>query len=103
MRNDLHGRAKIVAAPFLADHTFVYPAGRKIAVAAGGRTHEALIMPEVQIRFRAIAGHENLAMLKRAHGAWIHVDVRIQLDHADGETARFENCAEASRGNSLAQ
>ncbi len=33
----------------------------------------------------AIMSDENLAVLERAHRAGIHIDVRIQLDHADRE------------------
>ena len=40
VRNHLHGRAEIIAAPLLGDDSFVDPAGGEIAVAAGGGAHE---------------------------------------------------------------
>jgi len=49
---------------------------------------------EVEIGFGAIVGHEHLAVLKRAHGAGIDVDVRIELQEGDTDTARFEQRSE---------
>ena len=48
-------------------------------------------MPEIEIRFGAVRRDEHLAVLERAHGAGIHVDVGIQLHHADLEAARLED------------
>jgi hypothetical protein len=40
-------------------------------------------------------------MLERAHGARIHVDVRVELHHRDLETAGFENGAERCGGDAF--
>ena len=90
MRDDLHGGAQVITAPFLADDRLVNPPRREIAVApAGCRTHEALVMAEVEIRLGAVVRYEYFAMLEWAHRARINVDVRIQLDHADRQAARL--------------
>jgi hypothetical protein len=36
-------------------------------------------MAQIQIRFRAVVRHEHLAMLERAHGAGIHIQIGIQF------------------------
>src|SRR5712664_1402071 len=76
---------------------------REIAVAPGGHAHEALVMTKIQVGLGTIGGDENLAMLERAHGAGIHVDVGIQLHHADLEPACLENGPQGSRCNALTQ
>ena len=91
VRNDLHRRAQVVAAALLGDHALVNAPGREIAVARGRRAHEALVMPQVEVGLGAVGGDEHFAVLERTHGAGIHIDVRIQLHHADFQPARFEN------------
>jgi len=53
--------------------------------------------------FSAIVGHENLSVLERRHRARIDVDIRIQLDERDVQTARFEQGANRRRGQPLTQ
>ena len=103
VRNHLHGRAEIIAAPLLGDDPLVDPAGGEIAVAARGRAHETLVMAEIQIRLGTVGRDEHFAVLKRAHGAGIHVDVRIELDHADLQAARLEDGAERGGCDALAE
>ena len=61
---------------------------------------EALVVAEVQIGLRAVIGHKDFAVLKRAHGARINVEVRIAFLQGDFETATFEETAD--RGGSYA-
>src|ERR1700729_958231 len=83
-----------IAAPLFRNHALIDSAGRKIAVAPRRGAHKALVVAQIQVGLGAVRGDEYLAMLKRAHGARIHIDVRIQLDHADFEDAGLENRAQ---------
>ena len=103
VRNYLHRRTEVVAATFLCDHALVDSTGGEVAVAPGGRAHESFVVTEVEVRFRAVLGDEYFTVLKRAHGAGIDVDVRIQLNHADRQPTGFEYRAKARRGDSLAK
>ena len=103
VRDDLHRRAEVIAAPFLGDHALVDAPGREIAVAAGGRAHVALVVAEVEVRLGAVVGDEDLAVLKRTHRARIDVDVRIELDEGHLEAASFEDCSQRGGCNALAQ
>ena len=94
VRDDLHRRAEVVAATLLGDDALVDAAGREVAVARGGGAHEALVVAEVEVGLGAVGGDEHLAVLERTHRAGIHVDVRIQLHHADLEAASFEDGAQ---------
>lgn len=64
---------------------------------------EALIVAKVEVGFGAVFGDEHLAMLERAHGARIDVDVRIELEHGHGKTARFQNCCDGCSSNAFTQ
>src|SRR5690606_10489992 len=103
VRDHLNGRTEIFAAPLLRDHRLVDAAGREIAVAPRLGAHEALVVPEVEIRLGAVVRDVHLAVLERAHRARIDVDVRIELDQADFESARLENRAKTRRRDALAE
>jgi len=45
---------------------------------------------QIEIRLSAILGHEHFAVLKRAHGPGINVQIWIALLKSDFETATFE-------------
>jgi len=79
VRDDLHRAAEIIAAAFLVDHRLVDLAGGEVVAPAHPRAGKALVMAEVEIGLRTIVGNEHLAVLKRAHGAGVDVDIRIEL------------------------
>ena len=99
VRNDLHGRAQVVAAALLGDDALVNAAGGEITVASGGGADEALVMPKIEVGLGAIRGDEDFAVLKRTHGPGIHVDVRIQLHHAHLEAARLQDRTQRRGGD----
>ena len=103
VRDDLHRGAEIVAASFLRDDALVNAPSREIAVPRRRRAHEALVVAEVEVGFGAIVRDEHLAVLERAHRARIHVDVRIELDHADLEPASLKDGPKRSRSDALAE
>ena len=103
MRNHLHRRAEVIAAPFLLDDGVVDLAGGAVVALAHRRLHEALVMAEVEIGLRAVVGDEHFAMLRRTHRAGIHIDVGIHLEHRDLEPARLEQRAERRGGQALAE
>ncbi len=79
VRNDLDGRAEIVAAAFLVDDVLVDAAGGDV-VGLGRRTPgEALVVAEIEVGFRAVVGDEDFAVLGRAHGARIHVQIGVEF------------------------
>ncbi len=43
-------------------------------------------MAKVEVRLGAVRGNEYLTVLKGTHRARIHIEVGIQLDHADRES-----------------
>ena len=94
VRDHLHRRTEVIAPPLLGDHTLVDAAGGEVAVTTGDRAHEALVVTEVEVRLGAVVGDEHLAVLERAHGARIDVDVGVELDHRDLQAAGLEDGAQ---------
>ena len=102
VRNDLHGAAEIIAAALLVDHALVDLAGREVVALAHLGADEALVMAKIEVGFGAVVGDEDFAVLERAHGARIHVDVGVQLHHRDFEAARFEDGGERGGSDTFA-
>src|SRR5262245_15642296 len=101
VRDDLHRAAEVVAAALLLDHRLVDLAGGELVPAAHLRALEALVVPEVQVGFGPVLGHEHLAVRVRAHGARVDVDIRVELDVGYADAARLEDCGEGRGGDAL--
>src|SRR6478735_4532946 len=96
VRNDLHGRAEIIAAPLLGDDLLVDAPGRDVVVLARRAAGEALVMAEVKIGLGAIVGDEDFPMLIGAHRAGIDTEIGVELTQPDriasGLKKRPEGC-----------
>ncbi len=103
VRDHLHRAAEVVAAPLLADHVFVDAPGGKVVAPGGGHAGEAFVMTQIEIGFGAVAGHEHLAVLERAHGAGIDINVGVELDQGDLESPGFQHGRQRGGGDALAQ
>jgi hypothetical protein len=103
VRNHLDGAAEVVAAALAPDHRVVDRAGRYVRLAGRVDVREALVVPEVQIGLRAVLGHEDLAVLERAHRARVDVDVRVELLERHAHAARDEKPADRRRRDALAE
>src|SRR5579864_1245850 len=103
VRDHLHGLAKIVAAALALDDLLVDAAGGDVIGLREARMREALVMPEIKVGFRAVVGHEDLAMLKRAERAGIDVEIRIKLLQGNPQPAAFEEAADGRRRDALPQ
>ena len=87
MRDDLNGAAKVIATTLFTQYVLVNTAGRKVIALGHLGANKALVMPEIKIGFGAIFCDEHLTVLEGAHGARIHVDVRVELEHGDLKAA----------------
>ena len=103
VRNDLDGCAQIVAAPLLLED-------RRIDAARGdvvglGRRHagEAFVVAQVEIGLGPVVGHEDLAVLIRAHRARIDVQIGIELTKANLVAARLQKRAESGGCEAFSQ
>ncbi len=90
MRDDLDGRAEIVAAPFLGDDVAVDAAGGDIVRLARADPGEALVMAKVEVGLGAVVGHIDFAVLIWRHRPRIDIQIGIELADADLVPARLE-------------
>src|SRR6516165_12369558 len=93
MGNHLHRLAEIVAAAFTGDNLLIDASGGEVVALGQLGVRKALIVAEVEIGFGAIVGYEDFAMLKRAHGPGVHVEVGIEFLAGHNQPAAFEQAA----------
>ena len=103
VRNDLHGRAEIVAAAFALDDVLVDAAGGDVVALVGRAAGEALVVAEIEVGFGPVVGHEHLAVLVRRHRAGIDVEIGIELANAHAVTACLQESTECCCGNAFSE
>ena len=60
-------------------------------------------MAQIQVGFGSVLGDEDLAVLERAHGAGIDVDVRVELGQRDLEAAGLQDGGQGRGRDAFAQ
>ena len=103
MRDDLDRAAEITAFAFPRDDAAVDFARGVIAGFGTGDPGDPFIVAEIQVGLRAVVGDENFAVLVRAHGAGVDVQVRIQFLHGDPVAAFFQQKRQRRRRDPFSQ
>ena len=103
VRNHLHRLAQIFPLALVVEHGLINLAAGEIVQARELDVCEPLVMAEVEVGFRAVVEHINLAVLIRVHRAGVHVQVGVELLQRDLEAAVFEQRAERGGRQALAQ
>ena len=60
-------------------------------------------MSKVKVGLCTVIGDVHLTVLIRRHGARIHVEIRIEFDDGDAQSARFEEETNGGGGDSLTE
>ncbi len=81
MGDHLDSPASEVSPAFLLKNRPVDLPGGDVGILTQTFIDKTFIMSQIQIRLRAVVGHEDLAVLYRVHGAGVDVDVRVELLH----------------------
>ncbi len=103
VRNHLHRLAQVIPAAFAMDDLLVDSSGRQIIALAELGVGEALVMAKIQICFSAVVSDVHFAVLERAHGAGIDVQIRIELLQRHPQSAAFEQTADGRGRNAFAK
>ncbi|CCK08267.1 hypothetical protein BN128_2285 [Cronobacter sakazakii 696] len=103
VRNNLNGRAQIVATALFAQNFRVDTACREVVAARHAGADKTLVVPQVQIGFSAVFSNEHFPVLDWTHGARIDVDIRIQFHDGHVKATGFKNGCEGGCGNAFTQ
>ena len=103
VRDDLHGAALVLAGSFLVEHALIHLSGGEVVELGEVGVGEALVMTEVEVRFRAVVEHIDLAVLVRVHRAGVDVQVRVEFLHDDLQAAQLQQGAEGGGGKAFAE
>src|SRR5262249_31489941 len=103
VRDDLDRLAEVFPFAFFLDDRIINLSRRDIVELAQLRAGEAFVMPQVEVGLGAVIGDEDLAVLEGIHRARIDVDIGIQLEDGNLESAILEEGADAGGSETLAQ
>ena len=103
VRNDLDGRAEIIAAALLRDDVLVDAARGDVVGLGRGPAGEALVVTEIEIGLRAVIGHEHFAVLIRRHRSGIEVEIGVELAEADLVASGLQQGTQCRRSQTLAE
>ena len=103
MRDDLHGLAEVFALAFLVEDVLIDLSAGEVVVAGEVGVGETFVMAEVEVSLGAVVEHIDLAVLERAHGARIDVEVRVEFLQCDLQSARLQQRSKGRRCESFAQ
>ena len=103
MGDHLHGAAEIIAPALLGDDLLIDAPGGDIVLLGGGTPGEALVMAQIKVSLGAVVGHEDLAVLSRAHGARIDVEIGVEFAQAYCVATRLKEGAESRRRQAFAK
>jgi hypothetical protein len=103
VRDHLHGRAQIIAAPLALDDRLVNPARGDIVRLARRNAGEALVMAQIEIGLGTVIGDVHLAVLIGRHRARIDVEIGVELADAHAVTACLQQSAQACGHQALAE
>ena len=103
MGDDLDGGAQVFAFSFLIDDGLVNFAGGDVGSLGQVFIDEPFIVAKVQVRFSAVVGDEDFAVLVRTHGTGVDIDVRIKFLDGDFVSPVLQKSAEGCGCNAFAQ
>ena len=103
MRNHLDCTAKVITPALLGNYTVIDTPGGVVMTLAQLCVGVSLVVAQIEIGLSAIVSNKHLAVLKRVHGAWIHVDVGIQFLHGYSKPPCLKQGAKRGCRKPLAQ
>ena len=101
--DDLDRLAEILAPPLLAQHVPVHLAGGEVGEPVEVLIDEPFVVSQIQVRLQTVLGDVDFPVLIGAHGAGIHVDIRIQLLCRHLQAPGLQQTSQGRGGDALAQ
>ena len=91
MRNHLNRRTQVITSTLSGNNISIDLASGEVVFPAHGGTNKTFVVPQIQICFGTVGGHKYFTVLQRTHGAWVDVDIGVELEHGDFQPAGFKN------------
>ena len=101
-KQTLQGFPEVISPPLPVNNLLVNLASVDVAITAKGHIKKPLIIAKILVHLTAIIKHENLTMLERGKGPCINVDAWVYLDRSHMQSAMFENSANGTVNDPLA-
>ena len=101
--DNLNGFAQIVAPAFLLQDVLVNLPRSQIVETAELAMGETLVVPEVEVGFRAVVKDVNFAVLERAHCPGVYVQIRVEFLYSDLQISGFQKRAQRAGSQTLPQ
>ena len=73
----MYRSSEVITATLFPEDFVVDLSGREVIPFRHRRPGEALVMPQIKVRFGAVIGDEYLTVLKRAHGTGVNIDIGV--------------------------
>ena len=103
VRDDLHRLTEIFARTLLVEHVPIDFARREVGELVEVLVDETLVVAEIEVGLCAVLRHEHFAVLIRAHGAGVDVDIGIELLRSDFIAAHLQETPQGCRRDALAE
>ena len=103
VRDDLNGLAQIVAAAFLLEDVLVNLPRGEVVEAAELAVRETLVVPEVEVGFRAVVENVNFAVLERTHRSGVYIEIGVEFLDSDLQISCFQKSSERARSKPFTQ
>ena len=101
--NDLNRTAQVIAPALLRNDGLVNFTSGHIGTLGQVDVNKAFIMAQIQVRLRAVVRHEHFAVLVRAHGSRINIDIGIELLHRNLIAPALQQTPQGSCRNAFPQ
>ena len=101
--DDLDRLAEILAPALLAQHVPVHLAGGEVGEPVEVLIDEPFVVSQIQVRLQTVLGDVDFPVLIGAHGAGIHVDIRIQLLCRHLQAPGLQQTSQGRGGDALSQ
>ena len=103
VRDNLYGTAQVITPAFLGDDIPIDLAGGHVAVLAQAFIGKTLVVAEVEVGLCAVIGHEDLAVLVRAHGTRIIIEVGVKFLNGHLQASGLEQTPQGCTGDPLSK
>ena len=94
MGDHLYRSAQVISSALLGDNAPVNLAGGNVAVDRKVFVNESFVVTQIQVRFRAVVGDKDLAVLIGAHCAGVYVKIGVELLNGDLIASVFKQASQ---------